>query len=526
MSTRKKPRRGLFDWLKGDEVGQQLLEPSSGDEPAQTDPTRPEVALQQRFVDEGEVARGGMGSIRRVYDNNLLRRLAMKVLHPDAAKDSIEIQRFIEEAQITGQLEHPNIVPVHDLSVEGDTHYFTMKMVQGITLEKMLQDPAFSPAHEEDLFQALKVYIKVCEAVAYAHSRGVVHLDLKPANVMVGSFGQVYLMDWGIARMVRTSGRKVSPASRVQIRRSSELDPEGKVLGTLSYMPPEQADGKLNELDERSDIYALGGLLYRILTGKAPHSAPTADERWDKALSGEVEPPEQVATWPIPAKLGRIAMKALTPAKSDRYASVADLQAEVEAFMRGPGRFPVQSFKAGERIIAEGETGETAYVVQQGKVHAFRGQGSRRQELREMGAGAVFGEMAILTSLPRSATIEAVSDVQATVISRAALEQELDHSTWLGPIVKALAERFREVDAEARALMAKQRDIDLERTLWQLMTFLGSGTGSRREASWVELSAALSKKLGRSTADVLEQVKQLEGVTIEADRDKIIVKRP
>ncbi|MCC6250437.1 MAG: serine/threonine protein kinase, partial [Rubrivivax sp.] len=213
--------------------------------------------LTGRMRDEGEIARGGMGSIHRLYDLDLRRRVALKVIDPALAADASMRQRFIDEARITGALTHPNIVPVHDLAVDEEhgRASYTMKLVDGRTLTELIA----MQASQRDVERILQVLASVCDALAYAHSRGIVHRDLKPDNIMVGEFGEVYLMDWGCA--FATTDRTLV---------DGEPDAEGTVAGTVRYMAPEQARGEIGRIDARTDIFSMGAILYKALTGQAP----------------------------------------------------------------------------------------------------------------------------------------------------------------------------------------------------------------------------------------------------------------
>ncbi len=239
----------------------------------------------KRYRIQGEITRGGMGAILRAWDEDLRRHLAMKVIlgqvrEEETGKtppvDRRVLARFLEEAQVTGQLEHPGIVPVHELGLDGEGRvYFTMKLVEGRTFGEVLE---LVRERREDWTQtrALGVIQKVCEAMSYAHAKGVIHRDLKPANVMVGRFGEVYVMDWGLAKIL---GRDEAGQGRVESERRAarELDPgssmhtlQGDVLGTPAYMPPEQALGRIDEIGPPSDVYAVGAMLYHLLAGHQP----------------------------------------------------------------------------------------------------------------------------------------------------------------------------------------------------------------------------------------------------------------
>ena len=238
-----------------------------------------------RYQIVGEIARGGMGAILKGRDPDLGRDLAIKVLlerhrdHPEL------VRRFVEEAQISGQLQHPGIVPVYELGQFGDLlPYFAMKLVEGRTLAVLLAQRG-DPTH--DLARLLDIFEQVCQTMAYAHARGVIHRDLKPSNIMVGAFGEVQVMDWGLAKVLA----RVGPADLESARPEQETaviatlrvgsavrgSQAGSVLGTPAYMAPEQARGELAQVDERADVFGLGAILCEVLTGRPPYLGATAD---------------------------------------------------------------------------------------------------------------------------------------------------------------------------------------------------------------------------------------------------------
>jgi eukaryotic-like serine/threonine-protein kinase len=396
-----------------------------------------------RFESRGTVAKGGMGSIIDVYDHRMQRQVAMKVLHSDLVHRQGELEIFVREAQITGQLDHPNIVPVHDMGKDAEPPWFAMKLVQGHSLAERFRrlGPGKLPGLEIEAF--LKVMIKVCDAVAFAHSRGVLHLDLKPHNIMVGSHGQVYVMDWGIAvRCERGEDGRLHPT-----------DVKKGLRGTLAYMAPEQARRGLGGVDERADVYGLGAVLYEFLTGRPPFEPRGVLEDVVRVAQNVIlDPLESPTLRQPPPGLAAIATRALALDPDDRYPDVPTLQAELEALMRGGGWFRERQFSAGATIVAEGEPGETAYILTRGSCDVFKRSGERSVHLRRIGPGEVFGETAILTSGRRTASVVAVDEVSVLVVTREALERELDSRGWLGPLVRALAERFREADDERAKL--------------------------------------------------------------------------
>jgi serine/threonine-protein kinase len=411
----------------------------------------PQAALLQRFEDEGEIGRGGTSSIRRVHDKNLLRRVAMKVLDPALGSQPRQVQAFLEEAQITAQLEHPGIVPVHELGVDADgTRYFTMRLVRGHTLGDWIdsRDDLGSP---ESLQEGLSILLKTCDSLAFAHSRGVLHCDLKPANIMVGSFGEVYLMDWGLAQLRGTDASiEVGRAPEVRLR------VEGRVSGTPAYLSPEQALGKWSECDERTDVFSLGAVLYHLLTGRAPFVGESVQAALRHAIDNQYDPPQLAAAHLVPPDLVRIVDKALRAAQEERYQSALDLKKDLERFLRGGLHFPSQTFPAGTRIVVEGEPGDTAYLIVKGRCRVLKNINGEQREVSVLGPGTVFGEAALLSARPRSATVEAVEEVSAMVVSREVLQHSLGQGSWLGTIVLALAERFHAVDAQLTALLEQK----------------------------------------------------------------------
>lgn len=244
----------------------------------------------------GEIAHGGMGAILKGHDASLGRDLAVKVLL-DKHMDRPElILRFVEEAQIAGQLQHPGIVPVYELGTFTDRRpFFSMKLVKGRTLAELLRQRSNSSA---DLSRFLGIFTSVCQTMAYAHARGVIHRDLKPSNIMIGSFGEVQVMDWGLAKVLSHDGEakesQAQPVGTAQtiiatIRSTgdSDLSQTGSVMGTPAYMAPEQAAGDISNVDERADVFALGSMLCEILTGQPAFCARTTGELRRKAAKAD-----------------------------------------------------------------------------------------------------------------------------------------------------------------------------------------------------------------------------------------------
>lgn len=390
-----------------------------------------------------ELARGGMGRIHPATDRNLLRQVALKRLDQELAETPMYRDGFIAEAQMTGQLEHPNIVPVHELSIsDKGVPYFTMKLVQGKGFDEWMHDPVRYVGSTERLQEGLEIFIKVCDAVAYAHHRGVVHRDLKPENIMVADFGQVYLMDWGLARLTRTR-----PASGEK----SQMEATGPV-GTPAFMSPEQARGNPNEMDERCDVFGLGAVLYELVSGRVPYGNLTDPYLiMDRAKDGEVIFMDgSAAELGVAKPLRDIVNRAIQPDPAARYQSVIELQADVRKFLRGGMYLPRQKFVAGSIIMREGNSGATAYMIVSGHCRAYRTTGVGEETLATMGPGEVFGEMALLLDEKRAASVVAEDEVTVLVLDKKTMAEGIGIDGWTGSLVRALAQRFRNLEQQVR----------------------------------------------------------------------------
>ncbi|MCC7508444.1 MAG: protein kinase [Planctomycetes bacterium] len=296
---------------------------------------------KRRYSVIREIARGGMGKVIEVEDNDLRRSVALKVLRKEMLDRRDLVERFLEEAQITGQLEHPNIVPVHEIGVDGRGNlYFTMKLVEGEDLSSILKrlrkkDPSAEKAFP--ITRLVDIYIKICEGVAFAHSKGVIHRDLKPANVMVGRFGEVQIMDWGVAKIV---GRKEDTADRAVVSDRQDDDASrtmtGSILGTPSYMSPEQARGEVNTMGPESDIFSLGVILYELLALQTPWTAQTSAQVLDQVKNFDPQSPSAMnPDRKIPVELEQLAMKCIAKQSHKRIGTAAELIDNLKSWQEG-----------------------------------------------------------------------------------------------------------------------------------------------------------------------------------------------
>ncbi len=329
---------------------------------------RSEISQEAHRV-VGTLGEGGMGMVLKARDQRIHRSVAMKVLRAGNEFSADKLQRFVGEAQLTGQLEHPNIVPVYQLGVASDGQvFYTMKYVRGQTLDQVLQQLRRGnpeTARQYPLPTLLTVFQKVADAMAFAHSRGIIHRDLKPANIMIGAFGEVLVMDWGLAkRLTETTQSSEAPASTdstLELPKDGKFNTmEGSVVGTPPFLSPEQADGR-TPLDHRSDIFVLGVILYEILALRPPVELKSSEQVIEALRKGSLIPLKQRVAMPeqdggpppklihcsrgkLPEGISAVVGKAMRHDRASRYQSVEELQTDLTACQNG---FPAAAEEAG-----------------------------------------------------------------------------------------------------------------------------------------------------------------------------------
>jgi len=367
--------------------------------------------LALRYHVRRKLGVGGMSDVWQVEDRRLHRTMALKIMKPELLGRPEPKARFVEEAQLTAQLQHPGILPVHEVGELPDGRaWFTMKEVHGRTLREVLREAHDDEAglEKHELHRLVADFHRACEAVAYAHAQGVVHRDLKPDNVMMGDFGEVLVLDWGLARVDgRVERSMVDPLGEesfgIHTDRSDQFVTRiGHVAGTPAYMPPEQASGSFHELTPAADVYALGAVLFEILDGQPPYSGGSPGAILEAVIAGDRRAFPSGGV--VPADLRAICERALNPEPARRYRDAASLERAVGAWLDGE--------RQRERALAFAQTAE--------------GLGAEVDHLRERAARLRAESAAALKAVPRWSPAEEKAAAWAKEDEAGALQREAD----------------------------------------------------------------------------------------------------
>ena len=403
-----------------------------------------------KYITDDEIARGGMGIVLRVIDADIRREVAKKVMLTDEASDE-KLMRFIEEGQVTGQLEHPNIVPVHELGLDDEGRaYFTMKLVKGRSLQEVLDGLREGGRESEESYglgDLLSIFLKVCDGVGYAHSRGVIHRDLKPANIMIGEFGEVLVMDWGLAKVAGVPDRRSEDLVRsVRTEEGSAATVDGQIQGTLSYMPPEQAAGEVESIGPHSDIYSLGAILYEMLCLEPPVQGQSVFEAVLKITDGEIDPPEERSPQrSIPRELSAIAMKALAKGIEERYDNATSLAKDIRLYLEG------RAVSAKEDTLIEALT----KLIRRNK--------------------QVFGTAVIAAALLLALGVYSFFRIVSARDTAVRAQDEAEESARLAVAARQEAERARREAVEAREQVVRNAMLASERFAKQALRMIDEG---------------------------------------------------
>lgn len=375
-----------------------------------------------RYLRREELGKGGTGVVVAVEDRLLRRTIAVKRLLEGHATQLGRL--FLHEARLVASLDHPSIIPVHDFGVDSsDRPYIAMKYVQGQTLtEDLRQKGALRDG--ERFAQLVEVFIRACEALAFAHDKGWLHADLKPANLMLGDYGETYVVDWGNA-----------------IPRHRWHRPLGYVAGTPGFMAPEQARG--GAVDPRTDVYGLGACLFLCLTRRIPHREAGSGQDLVKHVASGLPPQLPAGAERAPAPLLRLALRCLSPDPDQRPADMLALKRELDRVRSGTASLPRQTVQPGETVVRQGEPGDTAYLVLQGELEVLQ---EGRGRIATLQTGDVFGELAPIMGGIRTSTVRATTACTLAHMSGDDLRASLGMGQLGGRFVRAIADRMLQLE--------------------------------------------------------------------------------
>ena len=475
-----------------------------------------------KFEIDSKIATGNMGAIYRVNDMKLQRTSVLKIILPHIKQRPEQVLRFVDEARITGRLEHPNIIPINDIGVlEDDQIFIAMKYIEGQQLRDILKAVRKGNQNFEakySLFSLLTIFRKVCDACAFAHSKGVLHRDIKPENIMVGRYGEVLLVDWGLARKEDEPSRTNAGLDHQGISKTDSpvRSQHGAIQGTPAYMSPEQAKGLVDKLDRRTDIFLLGATLYTIATLYEPYGGQDVYEVVNNAENCNFIPPAlRAPERQIPEELSNIICRAMQYHAKDRYQSVEELAEDLDALMEGRAVSMEKEFSKGEILIQEGEIGKVAYVVLSGRVEVYKTIENSKVKLVELSEGDCVGEMSMISDAPRSASVLALEDTKVVVITKELIQRGLEKlPPWMEGVVRALVDRLRAATTNIHPLMSANCNYHVMAQLRMLYPLIGEA---------VEDNYTKSINIALKTNDLIDEISY--NLCLSTDRVTMIISK-
>lgn len=436
----------------------------AGDESVQNEEILDGLRREPRYRPLDPLGEGSLGRVDRVYDAHLGRVVAAKTLHARHLGETNALRSFVNEARILGRLDQAAIIPIFDAGLTPDgLPAYTMREISGRSLARHLKmDKKTANVVPLSLERTLKIITLLCEALGHAHERGIVHLDLKPQNVIVLPYDEVILVDWGAAT-VYDDDRFSESLGPELFDEFGDFDPrlvqnDDYIVGTPRYMSPEQTECARSTLTPASDMFSAGILFYQMLTGRLPFQGESLEELLFHIRETEAPDPRKVAPGVHP-RLASLVLEMLAKDPEDRPYDMDAVISELEAFRGSAGEFPLRQYAKGDRIIVEGEEAPVSYVLVEGEVEIWSGTEDDRRVLGRALAGDTFGELGVLRDGPRSASATAISDVVVREIDRASLLAETERlSPWVLAMLEGVVDRFVDRSERLLELMAAEED--------------------------------------------------------------------
>lgn len=388
-----------------------------------------------------KLGHGGLANVSSFIDRFLYRVVAVKELKKKYQDNQHLIRALITEMRLLSYLDHPSIVPVYDAYVnKKGTLRYSMKLIDGVLLTDLLEK------HKKfTLNQYLGIFRKICDSLAYVHDRGVLHLDVKPDNILIGKYGEVMLMDWGNAMLFNPDlyydhfKRNIEDISIIPL----EEEADNLILGTPNYMSPEQTNQQRKYLKPTSDIFSAGIVLYEMLTGDQPFVGldKTADIL-EQIRNLKPKSAHQVNR-DVPVMLSMICQKMIEKDNKNRYQSFREIVQDIDEYYNSGQAFCTREFKAGEIIFKEGDRGNYSFTILSGSVEISKTVNGEKKVLAVLGKNEVVGELAIFSKMPRNATVIVLEPTIIRVMDERSVQKELEKlSPWVGKMITSLSERF------------------------------------------------------------------------------------
>lgn len=408
---------------------------------------------------------GGLSLVSKSFDQWLNRVVAIKVLKQKYIENEGMIETFLNEAKLIGYLDHPGIISIYDVFMQSNVNpCYAMEFIKGQHLEDYIRELTRSCDSNDDqcvaipLTESLRIFERICETMAYAHDRGVVHLDLKPENIVIGEYGEVLIIDWGSALLYDQAPylqyMKRQTASAAPVSFFSHTKPSPATASPM-YMSPEQTQQPRETLAPPSDIFSAGVVFYQMLTGVMPFTGSELNEVWEKIQSYQPLPVHAVNS-NIPLYLSQICSKMIEKTPDIRYRSFHEVLDDLNELRNSGCLFDTKHYKPGEVIFCEGDEGIYSFIILSGKVDISKAVDGRQVSLGELGKDEIVGELAIFSNEPRSATVTAIEPTTIRIMKKKEIDGELEKlAPWVGGMISGLSDRF--IELNERLLMQEDK---------------------------------------------------------------------